>query len=34
MTIKASTKDSAFDIAAAMGIDEMKEKDGDGRRSH
>jgi hypothetical protein len=33
MTIKASTK-AAFDIAAAMAIDEVKEEDGDGRRSH
>jgi hypothetical protein len=31
MTIKASSKDSAFDIAAAIAIDGVKEEDGDGR---
>jgi hypothetical protein len=34
MTIKASSKDSAFDIPAGIAIDEVKEEDGEGRRSH
>jgi hypothetical protein len=31
MTIKASSKDSVFDIAVAIAIDGVKEEDGDGR---